>query len=51
MRSIFNHRHNAKLMKNYLIFIYELTYFIVVSIPLAITLYLTATLLSKLKNL
>ncbi len=37
-------------MRNYLVFIYELTYFIVVSIPLAITIFLTATLLSKIKN-
>jgi hypothetical protein len=37
-------------MKNYLVFIYELTFFILVSLPLAITLFLTATLLSKIKN-
>jgi hypothetical protein len=50
MRCFFSNRHNAKLMRNYLVFIYELTYFIVVSIPLAITIFLTATLLSKIKN-
>jgi hypothetical protein len=37
-------------MKNYLVFIYELTFFIIVSVPLAITIFLTATLLSKIKN-
>jgi hypothetical protein len=37
-------------MKKYLVFIYELTYFILISLPLALTLYLTATLISKIKN-
>jgi hypothetical protein len=50
MRCFFNHRYISKLMRSYLVFIYELTYFIVISIPLAITLYLTATIISKIKN-
>jgi len=38
-------------MKNYLVFIYELTFFIIVSVPLAIMLYLGTTILSKIKKL
>jgi hypothetical protein len=51
MRCIFNHRNIAKHMRPYLQFLFELTFFFVISVPLAITLYLTATLLSKIKNL
>ncbi len=50
MHSFFSNRHNAKLMRNYLVFIYELTFFMIISVPLAITIFLTATLLSKIKN-
>lgn len=38
-------------MKPYLTFIFELTFFMLISVPLAITLYLTATLISKFKKL
>ena len=37
-------------MRSHLIFLYELTYFMIISVPLAITIFLTATLLSKIKN-
>jgi hypothetical protein len=38
-------------MKETLIFLYELVYFILISIPLAITLYVTLTIISKLKKI
>jgi hypothetical protein len=38
-------------MKETLIFIYELVFFTFISVPLAITIYLTALILSKLKNI
>jgi hypothetical protein len=39
------------MMKETLIFIYELLYFTLISVPLAITIYLTALLISKFKNI
>jgi hypothetical protein len=38
-------------MKETLIFLYELIYFILISIPLAITLYVTLTIISKFKKI
>ena len=38
-------------IKKSLIFIYELTYFMLISIPLSIILYITATIISKFKNI
>jgi hypothetical protein len=38
-------------MKETLIFLYELIYFVLISIPLAITLYVTLTIISKLKKI
>ncbi len=37
--------------KETLIFIYELLYFVFISIPLALTIYLTALIISKFKNI
>jgi len=38
-------------MKETLIFIYELLYFVLISIPLALTIYVTALIIGKIKNL
>jgi uncharacterized membrane protein len=38
-------------MKNSLIFIYELIYFILISVPLAVTLYITAHFIYELKRI
>jgi hypothetical protein len=38
-------------MKETLIFLYELIYFVLISIPLAITLYVTLNIISKFKKI
>ena len=38
-------------MKETLIFIYELVFFMFISVPLAITIYLTALIISKFKKI
>ncbi len=38
-------------MKQKFIFIYELTKFVIISIPLAILLFVTLTIISKFKNI
>lgn len=38
-------------MKQAIIFVYELAKFIVISIPLAILLFVTLTIISKFKNI
>jgi hypothetical protein len=38
-------------MKEVLIFLYELIYFILISVPLALTLYLTAHFIYELKRI
>ncbi len=38
-------------IKEAIIFIYELLFFTFISVPLAIFLYLTATIISKFKNI
>jgi uncharacterized membrane protein len=38
------------MIKETLIFIYELLYFILISLPLAITIYLIAIIISKFKK-
>jgi len=38
-------------MKETLIFIYELLYFVFISIPIAITIYVTLIIISKFKNI
>jgi hypothetical protein len=38
-------------MKETLIFLYELVYFVIISLPLALTIYLTALIIGKFKNI
>lgn len=38
-------------MKETLIFLYELIYFVFISIPLALTIYLTVLIINKFKNI
>jgi hypothetical protein len=45
------HIIKTKVMKQAIIFLYELAKFIVISIPLAILLFVTLTIISKFKNI
>jgi hypothetical protein len=38
-------------IKETLLFIYELLFFMLISVPLAITIYLTALIISKFRNI
>lgn len=38
-------------MKKKLIFLYELVYFVLISVPLALLLFVTLTIISKFKNI
>ena len=40
-----------QVMKETLIFLYELLYFVLISLPLALTIYLTALIIGKFKNI